>query len=305
MDALTLLREVSEAYRSLKYLAIEVALLTESGDENSSHRREDRVRFFYSAPDRFRYEPCGKNGMIQVADGQQLHTVPARHRFGHGLRYSSVPVSEMGPLPHLFRPDFPGNGQAFLYQGIAERVAAAEILREEDGCHVISVSYEPSPSAGVIVNGPAVLFWVNAKSRLVLRQRGELGHRFPTEDEVTWNRHTVLVRKMHVNEPLPEETFRFTPPPEAVLETAGQCGGSMSTLGVVDQGSNQRRLEHRTSHEWEGDAVVEHSQWKIGGISLTFERRVTFSAGGQQLHITERITGPGGEAESSCDLHVS
>jgi len=116
MDALALLRGVSDAYRSLKNLAVEATILTESGDENSNQRSEQRVRFFYAAPDRIRYEPCGKNGIVQVADGRQLHTGFGSHQFGGGPRYSSVPAAEMHRLPHLFRLDFPfgGGDEAFL-----------------------------------------------------------------------------------------------------------------------------------------------------------------------------------------------
>lgn len=214
----------------------------------------------------------------------------------------------MHRLPHLFRPDFPfaGGDEAFLYQGIEERVAAAEILRDEDGCHVISVTYEPSPYTGIVVSGTAVLFWVNAGNRMVMRQEGEVGHRFPAEDEVTWSRHTVAVRKMRVNEPLPEETFHFTPPPDASVETVGRCGVSVSGGGgfVEHSSDDQRRLEHRGSHEWEGDTLVEHSKWRIRGMTLSFERRLRFSVDDKELHVAERITGPKGEVESSCSLPV-
>jgi hypothetical protein len=306
MDALTLLRDVSDAYRSLKTLAVEAAILTESGDENSSQRSERRVRFFYAGQDRMRCEPCGKDGIVQVADGKQLHTSFGGQPFRRGPRYSSIPAAEMHGLPHLFRPDFPfaGGDEAFLYQRIEERAAAAQILRDEDGCHVISVTYEPSPHAGLVVSGPAVLFWVNAGNRMVMRQEGEVGHRFPTEDEVTWSRHTVAVLKMRVNEPLPEETFHFTPPPDASLQTGRRCGVSVSGGGgFVEHGSDDPlRLEHWGSHEWEGDTLVEHSKWKIRGMTLSFERRLKFSADDKELHVAERITGPKGEVESSCSL---
>jgi len=185
-------------------------------------------------------------------------------------------------------------------------VAAARILRDEDGCQVISVTYEPSPYAGLIVSGSAVLFWVNAENRMVMRQQGELGHRFPAEDEVTWSRHSVAVRKMRVNEPLPEETFYFTPPPDASLEAVGRCGVSVSGgSGFVEHSpDSQRRPEHRGSHAWEGDTLVEHSKWKIRGMTLRFERRLTFSVDEKELYVAERITGPKGEVESSCRLPV-
>lgn len=86
MDALTLLRDVSDAYRNLKNLAVEAAILTESGDENSSQRSEHRVRFFYAAQNRIRYEPCGKAGIVQVADGKRLQTNFGGHQFGGAPR---------------------------------------------------------------------------------------------------------------------------------------------------------------------------------------------------------------------------
>ena len=71
MDGLELLREVSDAHRKLKSLAIEAALISESGDENSNQRGEHRVRFFYAAPDRVRFESCGKKWYGPVADGDR------------------------------------------------------------------------------------------------------------------------------------------------------------------------------------------------------------------------------------------
>jgi outer membrane lipoprotein-sorting protein len=308
MDGLELLREVSEAYRKLKSLAIEAAIVSESGDENSNQRGEHRVRFFYEAPDRIRFEPCGKNGIVQVADGDRLHTLFRTPQSQGGPRYGSIPVAEMRRLPHLFRPECPfsGGDEAFLFQGIDERVTATEVLREEDGCHVVSVTHEPSPYPSPIIGGSAVLFWVNAENLMVVRQQGDVGHRFPTEDEVTWSQHTMLVREMRHDEPLPEETFHFTPPADASLEARRGCGLSIGGgSGFIECGPNdQRRLEHRSSHEWDGDTLVERSKWKMHGMVLNFERRLTFSGDEKDLHVAERISGPQGEVENSCNLRV-
>src|SRR5690348_5549050 len=105
MDALTLLREVSEAYRSLQSLAVEAILVTESGDEDSNQRNQQRVRFFYTAPDRIRYESGGRHGILQVSDGRQWHNVFAGHPGRPAPRYTSIPVAQMQRLPHLFRPE--------------------------------------------------------------------------------------------------------------------------------------------------------------------------------------------------------
>ncbi|MGO9258294.1 MAG: LolA family protein [Bryobacteraceae bacterium] len=311
MDAWTLLREVSEAYRSLKSLALEAALIDESGDENTNQRSERRVRFFYAAPNRIRYEPCGKRGILQVADGEQLHTLqtsfPSRPAGIARQRYTSVPIAEtVPPLPHRFNPEWPASAEAYLFQGIDERVVSAEILCQEDGCYVVSVAYEPPPRPGLMVSGSPVLVWVDERNHMVMRRQGKSGHRFPTEEEVIWSRHTVVVRQMRVNEPLPEETFQFIPPPDATPETGGGgFGRGGGGGGFVHQDPDEkRRLEHRGSHEWEGDTLVEHSKWKIRGIKLTFERRLTFSDGGTELSVAERIAGPKGEVETTCKLPV-
>src|SRR5262249_34426078 len=101
MDAMAVLRDVSDAYRGLKTLEIEASIVVESGDEHSSQRSEQRVRFFYAAPERVRYERCGKKGMVQVADGEKLHTTFPDH-VGGGTRVSSVPFSGVKRLPGLF-----------------------------------------------------------------------------------------------------------------------------------------------------------------------------------------------------------
>jgi hypothetical protein len=309
MDALTLLREVSEAYRNVQRLALEAALIQESGDENANQRSERRVRFFYAAPDRFRYEPCGKGGILQVADGKHFHSAFTaffgRRAGGRHLTCTSVPAAAMGRLPHLFNREWPVCGEVFLFHGLDEHVAA-EILREEEGCHVISVTYEPPARPGLVVSGSAVLFWVSAANRMVMRQQGEIGHRPPTEDEVTWSRHAMVVRQMRVNEPLPEETFQFTPPPDATLDTGiGGGGFGIGGSGFIDHGSDeQHRLEHRSSYEWEGDTLLDRSKWKIRGMTLTFERRLTFSDDGKELRVAERIAGPKEEVKTSCKLPV-
>jgi outer membrane lipoprotein-sorting protein len=303
VDAMTLLREVSDAYRGLKTLAVEASHVTESGDEDSNQRGEQRVRFFYAAPDRFRFESGGMKGMVQVSDGSQMHTV--FHVHGQGPQYTSIPAAQMQGPRHLFRSDFPfaGGDEAFLYQGLDERVAAAQIVREEGGCHVVSVTYEPSRNLGIIISAPAVVFRVNAESRMIMGQQGEIGHRFPTEEEVTWTRHAISVRTMRVNEPLPGDTFQFVPPPE-VTEMAQRCGVSMSGgAGFIESGTDeQHRLEHRGSHEWNGDTLVEHSKWKIRGMTLTFERRLSFTE--SELAVAERVIGPKGSAEGSYRLPI-
>ncbi len=307
MDGMDLLREVSEAYRGLQTLALQVALIDETGDENAGTRSERRMRFFYGAPNRIRSEPCGKAGIVQVFDGQHLYTSQPESWFGPA-RYSAVPFAAVRRLPHLFRCDHPfaGAGQSLLFQGIDEHAESAELAGEADGCYIVSVMYQPPRPVGYLVGGTPVRFWVNRENRIVMHAEGETGHRPPASDEVVWSRHAIVVREMQVNEPLPDETFLFVPPPGAELETRENCGVSMSSGGGFIQrgGDPQHRLEHRGSHEWQGETLIERSRWKMRGIALDFERRLTLSSDGLELSVDEHITGPKGAAQTSCKLPV-
>ncbi len=311
MDALTLLQEVSEAYGSLETLEVEAALIQKSGDENAGQRSERRVRFFFAAPDRMRFEPCGNRGTVQVTDGKQLHTTHLGDRHRGGLRYTSVPVAEMGRTRHIlhrFQPEFPFAGEAFLFPGIQEQVVSAEILREEDGCHVVSVTYQPRPNPGLIVTGSAITFWIDGRNRMVMRQRSATGHRVPTEDEVTWSRHEQVVRGVRINQQIPEETFHFTPPAGAKLDKGEHGGGVGWGVGrgfVYQDPDEKRRYESHFSCAWEGDTLVDRCKLKLRGMLLAFERRLTFSDDGKELRVAERIAGPKGELETSCRLPVA
>src|SRR5580658_4142707 len=225
MDAFALLTNVSRTYRNLEGLAIEARIVTESGDEDSGHRSQLRAIFRYARPNRFRYEQGGHRGMVQVADGSQVHTCFNRGPMGRGPRCHSVPVLPGRPLPHLFGPAMPpgvGN-EPFLFDAINEQVVSAEVIREEHGCDVVAVTYEaPSHPQLAITRTPA-LFWIDKESCLVKAFRQEVGHRMPAEGEIHWNTRSVSLQKVEINPVLPEDTFEFVPPVDAVV-SAGRHG---------------------------------------------------------------------------------
>jgi hypothetical protein len=298
MDALEVLREVSHAYRRLRTLSVSAIHLIESGDENSSTSSRTRMRFLYAAPDRARFEQLGERGMLQVADGQNIHTLFPRMPVGNGPRYASIPSSSMPFPPHCFRSEFPLSGDAaFLFTGIEERVESAEVVRQEEGCLVVSVRYAPSTHAAFIVHGPSVLFWVRTDNRMVMRQQGSIGHRRPTEDDISWSSHTISVESLTIDEDLTDDAFSFTPPEGA---TSAGCGVSVGLgAGFIENSVDQaKRVEHRGSHSWDGDTLVEQSRWKMRGLLLQFERRLSFSEDGAELRVGERISGPRGTVES-------
>ena len=135
MDALQLLREVSSAYDAIETLSLEAEIVAESGDEFSNSISRHRLRFHYARPNRMRCEPLGRNGILVIANGAEV-----QFRFEPQGQISTHPLHQ---LPHSFQPDRPltGNDEPFLFTSIHQQVDSAEYLRDENGCHVVSVRY--------------------------------------------------------------------------------------------------------------------------------------------------------------------
>lgn len=306
MDPRTLLNQVSDAYRKLRTLAVEATLINESGDDDSNQRSEHRVRFFYAAPDRIKFESLGKRGLLQVCDGTRTHTL-FRAVLAERARYSGMPVNPQR-LPHDFHPEFPfgGGNEPFLFSRINERVSEAELLPDENGERVVSVTYESGPPAAISTS--PVRFWIAPSSFFVMRVATDIGHRFPTHDEITWTRHTLIIRQLRIDEPIPDSTFAFTPPANAaeLPQGRGIRGGFGGGGGFIRKsGEGHDRFEHQGSHEWQGDTLVEHSRWTVRGALLTFERRMTFTEANQKLDVLERATGPKGQTEAAYQLYLA
>jgi hypothetical protein len=306
MDARALLIDVAATYRGLRSLKVEALSQTESGDANEGSENHHTVQFLYRAPNHFRSQNAGAHGNLQVSDGERLHQSFGGGFPGHTPRYAANPLPEFLKRPHVFRWDLPfGNGESFLFHYIAEHVAHTELLRDEDGCHVISVAYEPTPFHGI--ESRAVLFWVRIADQMVVRQQGQIGHRHPASDDMRWQRHDVTVRQIEVNGPIDEEAFVFAPPAGASEEMlAGRCGVTVSGGGGfmrAEKGTG-RRYEHWGSHEWDGDTLVDRSRWRMRGLDLSFERRLTFSPDESELRVVERVRGPHEEKEFTATIRV-
>jgi hypothetical protein len=192
-----------------------------------------------------------------------------------------------------------------LFGGIDERVESAELVRQEENSLVLAVRYTPSTHAHMIVPGEHILYWVRKDDRLIARQQGRVGHRPPTEHEVAWSSHTVSVETITLNEPIADDVFRFMPPPDATAAPTGGVGSAGGSGGFIERtvdGTN--RVENRSSHWWDGDTLVEQSRWKMRGLMLEFERRLSFSDDGQELRVDERIAGPRATVSGSFAVPV-
>ncbi len=304
MDALALLQEVSTAYRILHTLSLEATIIMESGDENANSRNLQRIRFFYTNPNFLRFEPLGKTGVTVIADGHHLHTLSRHPHVPPGPQHSSIPLAQVPEFPQSFRWDVPV-ADRLLFHAIDQHVTSAEILRHEDGCHVVSVTYEPSPRSRAIITKD-LLFWIDSNTHMVMRSQVDLGHRRPTEDEINWTRNSLSVQQMRLNEPIPPETFHFTAPLDSSPRSSRRGIGFGSGSGgiSINPANPQQTIESHHSHHWDDDALVEVAKWKIRGKTLTFERRLIFSGADSNLTVEEHIVGPVEDHRNRYNLKV-
>jgi hypothetical protein len=309
MDAWALLETVAETYASLKSLAVEILITNESGDDGVFNHSEQRARAFFVAPDKLRIEQGGRHGSVTVTNGIDIH-----HYLVGPKRYLKRAVEQRDQLPGWFRPEFPvAGGPTILFSRIAERVAAAEILREEpvgdEGslCQVLSVAYEPSPYPNLTVSSSPVLLWVNSHTHLISRMEGETTHRLPAHDETHTNKRILTFTRAIVNEPIPAETFEFSPPADAVdvsdprhREGCAVVGGGGGSAHFDPE--KGQWFESWRSHDWAGDTLIERSRLKLHGLELSFERRLTVSDDRKELRIVERISARWAPSAASLSL---
>jgi hypothetical protein len=297
MDARALLDAVAQAYSRLETLAVEVLTTNESGGVGELNRNEQRASAYYVAPDCVRIQPAGRRGLTIVTDGREVHTY-----FGAGKRYSKVGATTGGWLPGEFQPEYPiGSGAIFLFQRIAERVTAAEYVREEGTAHVLSVTYEPPPCGTISCS--AVLLWVDTATHLISRLEGSVTHRMPAHDEEHTNKIEVTLTAAIVNRPIPAETFTYTPPADAVEMVGGRVGFGGGGGGGGSSGRGTAgAFETWTQHEWAGETMIERSKLRLYGATIAIERRLKRSADAKAVHVTEIITGPQGTSEREFEI---
>jgi len=224
MDARALLDSVAAAYGELESLQGEALSIGQTEEEGWSQRTEARLKFYYAAPGRIRVEQPGRLGSVMVSDGAELKSFFAPHR-----RYFRHPAPPPDELPGVFLPELPmaGGHGPFLFGTIGRRVLEAELARDEaiviDGveidCHVVSAMYEPSHSVFAGANRP-VRFWIDARTRLVLRMEGEVDLQHSGEPVAGVGRRILAVTRIVANHDIPAGVFEFTPP-EGVSERPG------------------------------------------------------------------------------------
>jgi hypothetical protein len=290
MDARALLKIVADTYAKMQSFEVEILSTVESGGDEELHRSRQRARAFFAAPNKVRIEQSGRRGIVTVSDGVDHH---------HYLKGPKQYWTSAAPLNRLFagafRPESPLTaGIVFLFPRMAEKVALAEILKEDDSSVVVSVTYDSSPDNPV--SASPIVFWIDKRTNLASRMKGEVTHRFPHDDESHTTRNEYKYAHAFLNQPIPAQTFEYIPPSDAVDGSSRRPGSGTSNHGLDEK----RRFETWHHALWEGETFIDQFELKIRGLELNFERRLAFA--GNELRILEKITGPKGSNERQFSL---
>lgn len=298
MNAKTILEAVAETYAKLTSFEVEVLSTTESGDEDAFERRIQRSRAFFVAPDKVRIEQTGRNGIVTVTDGVDVH-----HYFRGPKQYSTFSAQPGQLFAGSFRPDLPlAGGTIFLFNRIAEKASKAEILREEPEAHiVIVVTYDAPSHRGFAFSSSPVTFSVDTRTNLVAQMEGETTHRSPMDDQSHTNKLTSTYAHVFLNQPIPPATFEYVPPADAIdnSDRPHRSGSGSSNDGPDDK----KRFESWHQNNWEDEVFVDRFELKIRGIELNFERRVTLAQ--HTANVSENINGPRGTTAHEYSIKVA
>ncbi len=303
MDARAILENVARAYSGLTTLSLEIISETESGDEASSSRGSQRTKAWFEAPNKIRIEQNGRNGMLIVTDGADVHSY-----FTHAKRYSKRPHPPEF-LPGAFKPRHAvfGGPPPFLFSRLAENVASVNLLEETPDSVVLSVVYERNPDLRIWWLSSPVRYRIDSRTNLITRIEAEVSHRTPAHDETRVSRHVISFINVVVDEPVRAEIFQFVPPADAIEASQGRfsfsSGGGFA--GSHGAGDGKRTYESHHSHDWDGDTLIERYKLRMQGVDVTFERRLTFSEDRRELRISETIASAKGQTTHDFVLPLS
>lgn len=202
-DVSEILKKVSETYNAASnYQFVIDQTMQESGAGGSA---SFHVHIAFRSPSQYRLEGT-LPGMTPFEDVLMVHDGSTLWFYlSKSNEYGSFPASALnrdgrGDLGDL-RPEALDEFMMSRYRAVSDLAKGANLLREEpipfgDGnvvCYVVSVSRKQG-------DGPSTL-WVDKKGYRILREEGADSR--------------IVFSSIKLDEPPPDELFKFTPPPGA------------------------------------------------------------------------------------------
>ena len=223
------MKKVAETYGSLRTYQFEAQVVNETVSESNESRSRNTRISAAKPPDRRRLESKGgQMASMRIFDGQSVWEYrPGPNQFARQDQKSYQP-------PRMNTLGDPVES----YKSLEKFEANAKLLREETlnaggadrACWVVEVPPR-FPVGGIVIERSPTTYWVEKATHLIVKETETTKLKPPMQDTPQTQISTTTYSVLRVAEPIPDDLFKFTPPPNAseVSEFNSPFGGG-STL---------------------------------------------------------------------------
>jgi len=228
-DALKLLQELGQKYASATRSQIESVTETRNAGEYDSSWRKLFLTAYEAPGNRYRFGGRSSSGLgLVVSDGT------TEWEFHEAFReYVKRPAGTFGhPFPQTVTPfDGPGERDAYFLRSnlgfLGDRLKTAHWRPEETvlisnqkiACLIVSFGSEDYPSRDSQGGSFEERVWIDKERKLIVKtervSEGKVSGASHADTRHTTE--TVIYPVMSLDEPIPDEAFTFSPPPDAKL----------------------------------------------------------------------------------------
>jgi outer membrane lipoprotein-sorting protein len=233
-DALDVLKNVALTYGAMKTYSARSTTVMEMSGPNMQQKIETPMTITADSSGKMRMEITSMGGSLTVFDGSTLWMYMSSLN-----RYMKMPPNSASSSGQPGGGNLGGAAAAGMgtnsfvgYRSVASNVKEAKILRSEKiqangsevDCWVVSVEYEPAdehttsqqtPGAPAVDLSRTSTLWVDKTHYLVYRNNSTGKMTMPGTAAPTETKQTISFDSITADQPVPEDTFTFTPPPGA------------------------------------------------------------------------------------------
>ncbi len=226
-----IMKKVAETYGSLKTYQFESLVVNETVSESNESRSRNTRISAAKPPDRRRLESKGgQMASMRIFDGQSVWEYrPGPNQFARQDQKSYQP-------PRMNTLGDPVES----YKSLEKFGANAKLLREETlnaggadrACWVVEVPPH-FPVSGIVIERSPTTYWVEKATHLIVKETATTKLKPPMQDTPQTQISTATYSVLRVAEPIPDDLFKFTPPPNAseVSEFNSPFGGGSTLAG--------------------------------------------------------------------------
>ena len=229
-DALDVLKNVALTYSAMRTYFAKSTTVMEMNGPNMQTKIETPLTITEDSSGKMRMETTSMGGTLTVFDGSTLWIYMSS--LNKYMKMPSISVASSGQPGAGMEVFSPGTNSFLGYRSVASNVKEADILRSEKlhangsevDCWVLSVEYQPAGgqvSSEQTASAPAVdlastkTLWVDKTHYLVYGEDSTDKMNMPGAAAPTQTKRTIKFERITVDQPIPEDTFAFTPPPGA------------------------------------------------------------------------------------------